>query len=153
MSADTHAHHGSHGGDHVPHVLPLKVYFATWAALIFLTVVTVAVSYVDIGAGNVIVAMVVATIKACTVAALFMHLAFDHKFHAMIIGSSVIFLAIFIAFTMFDTETRGRADAIEAERPADVSRPFAGTQREAALKAKWAAPAAETKPASEKKHH
>ncbi len=152
MSADTHGHDGAHGHDHVPHVLPLKTYFATWGALLALTVITVGVSYIDLGTGNIVVAMVVATVKACTVAALFMHLAFDHKFHTVIIGSSVLFLAIFIGFTLFDTQSRGRADAIEGDRPADVSKPFAGTQREAALKARWAKPVA-PKPESAPAHH
>jgi cytochrome c oxidase subunit 4 len=143
MSADSHAHAGGHGGDHVPHVLPLRTYFATWAALIVLTVITVGASYVDFGVGNLIVAMLIATIKACTVAALFMHLAFDHKFHSLIIGSSLIFLGIFISFTMFDTEQRGRADRIGGDRPADISKPFAGTVAQAELKAKWTKPAPE----------
>ena len=153
MSDHAQHGHGGHGKDHVPHILPLAPYFKTWGALRVLTIITVGASYVNFGPGNLVIAMLIATAKAATVALVFMHLFFDHKFHSVIFVSSLVFLGIFISFTMFDTETRGRADAIEAERPADVSRPFAGTQREAALKAKWAAPAAETKPASEKKHH
>src|SRR5688572_32113176 len=64
----------SPGPDHVPHVLPLWVYLATWGALMVLTIITVAVSYVDIGAFNLIVALLVATIKATIVALMFMHL-------------------------------------------------------------------------------
>jgi cytochrome c oxidase subunit 4 len=135
--ADTHddAHgHGGHGKDHVPHVLPLSVYFATWGALLFLTVVTVGASYVDFGSANLWIAMLIATIKASVVALLFMHLWFDHKFHGLIFVSSLIFLAIFIAFTMFDTEARGRADALEAARVGDLATPHLGTRRDAQLK-------------------
>lgn len=127
-AADGHGHgHGhGHGGDHVPHVLPLKVYIATWLALMVLTVVTVGASYVDLGAANLAIAVLIATVKAGVVALIFMHLKWDHKFHALIFASSLIFLAIFIGFTMFDTNNRGRAEPIEAERPADLKAPFDG---------------------------
>jgi cytochrome c oxidase subunit 4 len=139
--AHDHGHGHGQGGDHVPHVLPLKTYFATWGALIVLTCLTVAVSYVNFGPGNLIIAMLIATLKATTVAAMFMHLAFDHKFHAVIIASSVVFLGIFIGFTMFDTETRGRTDSMEHERAADIHNPFAGTTDDAEIRAKWGPPA------------
>ncbi|MGK3999519.1 cytochrome C oxidase subunit IV family protein [Sorangium sp. So ce1024] len=128
-AAGAHGHghgHGHGGADHVPHVLPLKVYIATWLALLVLTVVTVGASYVDLGAANLAVAILIATVKAGVVALIFMHLKWDHKFHLLIFLSSIIFLAIFIAFTMFDTSNRGRAESIEAERPADIKAPFDG---------------------------
>jgi cytochrome c oxidase subunit 4 len=139
-------HPGHHGGpDHVPHVLPLWVYLATWGALMVLTVITVAVSYVDIGGFNLVIALLVATIKATIVAMMFMHLKYDHKFHAIIFSFSIIFLGIFIAFTMFDTETRGQADAVQADRSRDVKAPFKGPaldgKKEAELKTKLGIPA------------
>ena len=129
MSSDSHAHaHGGHDGDHVPHVLSLKTYFGVFAALLVFTVLTVAVSYVDLGSANLFIAMLVATCKAVMVAAIFMHLAFDKKFNTLIFTFSVLFLGIFIAFTMFDTEYRGVGDRLSANRPADVTQPFAGTR-------------------------
>ena len=135
--SDSHGGHGAHGADHVPHVLPLKVYFATFGVLVVLTVLTVTASRFDFGSMNLVIALLIATIKAVTVAALFMHLAFDHKFHSIIIGSSIIFLSIFIGFTMFDTNYRGRSDAIEGERPADILAPFKETQADEAIKEKY----------------
>ncbi|WP_437830474.1 cytochrome C oxidase subunit IV family protein [Sorangium sp. So ce1153] len=125
IGAHDHVQHG-HGADHVPHVLPLKVYIATWLALLVLTVVTVGASYIDLGAANLAIAILIATVKAGVVALIFMHLKWDHKFHLLIFASSLIFLAIFIGFTMFDTNNRGRAEQIEAERPADLKAPFDG---------------------------
>ena len=136
--SDTHAHHDAgHGGDHVPHVLPLNVYFSTWIALLLLTGVTVGASYWDVGSVNLLIALTIATVKACAVAAMFMHLWWDQKFHSVIIGSSIIFLAIFIAFTSFDTVARGRAEYIEGDRPVDVSRPFSGTVEDEKIEKKW----------------
>ncbi|WP_437673716.1 cytochrome C oxidase subunit IV family protein [Sorangium sp. So ce131] len=125
-AAEGHGHGHGHGTDHVPHVLPLKVYIATWLALLVLTVVTVGASYVDLGAANLALALLIATAKAGVVALIFMHLKWDHKFHTLIFLSSVIFLAVFISFTMFDTNNRGRAEEIEAARPADIKAPFDG---------------------------
>jgi cytochrome c oxidase subunit 4 len=129
--------HGGHGGDHVPHVLPLPVYIGTWIALMVLTAVTVAVSYVDLGTTpNLLVALLIATIKATTVALMFMHLRYDKKFHGIIFSFSIIFLAIFIAFTMYDTETRGRTDAVQADRSVNVKAPFKQTKLDGKIEEK-----------------
>jgi cytochrome c oxidase subunit 4 len=121
--APTHGHPAG-SGDHIPHVLPLKIYIATWIALLVFTAITVAASYVDVGSANILIALLIATIKATIVAMMFMHLRYDHRFHAIIFSFSVIFLAIFIAFTMYDTETRGRTDQIQADRSLNVKAPF-----------------------------
>jgi cytochrome c oxidase subunit 4 len=136
--ADPHADpHGHHGADFVPHILPLSVYILTWVTLIILTIVTVAASYFNFGAWNFVIAIVIATTKACVVAAIFMHLRWDRKFHTIIFSFSLIFLGIFIAFTMYDTETRGRTDIVEADRPVNVSTPFAGGKAERDLKERY----------------
>ena len=125
---DEHGHGGGSvpGGDHVPHVLPYVAYMGTWITLMVLTVITVAASYMNFGPANLLIAVTIATIKATVVAAIFMHLAFDQKLHSLILSMAGLFLAIFISITMSDTEGRGHAEAIEAERPADISNPFMG---------------------------
>ena len=151
-SVPSHSEHalppGHHPEDHVPHVTPLKVYFITWAALMVLTIITVAASYVNFGPWNVVIAVVIATIKALTVALLFMHLWFDHKFHAMIMGSSIIFLGIFVSFVMFDTEHRGHADSIEGERPASINSPWEASRADRATRTRYAHAAASASGAS-----
>ncbi len=125
-SHDAHDAHGHGGADHVPHVLPLTHYFKTYGALLVLTVITVGASYVNLGTQvNLVLALGIATIKATVVALIFMHLYWDQKFFAIIFSSSVLFLAIFLAFTMFDTNARGVADPMEAEKPTDYKVPFA----------------------------
>jgi len=129
MAHDAHGHGGGDDGDHVPHILPLRVYFATAAALFVLTAITIWVSYQDLGELNLIIALVVATTKACIVATIFMHLFWDHKFHAIIFASSLIFLGIFIWFTMYDTNHRGQNDFAQHERPADPQNPWKANRR------------------------
>ena len=88
------------------HILPLRLYLGVAGALLVLTAVTVAVSFVNLGAWNLAVAMLVAGTKAALVALIFMHLLYDNKLYLIIFLTSIAFLAIFIIFTMFDTMQR-----------------------------------------------
>lgn len=140
MSTD--AHHAGPAGDHVPHVLPLKVYFGVFIMLLIFTVITVAVSYVDLGAFNLAVALLVAGAKAAMVATIFMHLAFDKKFNAIIFLSSILFLGVLVGITMQDTETRGdwgSSSFISGDRAVDPAQPFGpgARQSEQAIINKW----------------
>ncbi|MEW5853010.1 MAG: cytochrome C oxidase subunit IV family protein [Myxococcota bacterium] len=136
-------------------MLPLPFYIGVWLALLVFTAITVAVSYVDFGIFNLVIALTVATMKAAMVSLIFMHLAFDKKFNGIIFVSSLVFLAIFIGFTMADTEGRGLAEGIEAKHPRDITNPFTGTEDEplpggatsaATSEAKSAAPSAGASP-------
>ena len=93
---------------HKHHIVPLKVYLAIGAALFILTGVTVGVSFIDLGGWNVVVALLVAGVKASLVALVFMHLLYDRKIMLVVFITSILFLSIFIIFTMFDTMTRGQ---------------------------------------------
>ena len=100
---------------HASHVTPLRVYLGVGAALIVLTAVTVAVSFVDLGGWNAVVAVAIAALKASLVALFFMHLLYDRKIFLVIFLIGVIFLAILIAFTMFDVLRRADIDPQQAE--------------------------------------
>ena len=96
--------------DHLDHAHslahPVSVKFMTGilVALLFLTVITVAVSRVDLGNANLFVAMFVASIKASLVALFFMHLFWDKPFNGLILVGSFLFLGIFIGFALLDTK-------------------------------------------------
>ncbi len=95
------AHHTSHS--------PLP-YLLTLIALLFLTGVTVGAAYVDFGSStvNLIIAMLIATLKASLVALIFMHLRHDKPINAIIFLSSLIFLGILLGFCMIDLDSRER---------------------------------------------
>jgi len=134
-------HADAHGPpDHHPHVLPLSTYFGVFGTLVVLTGITVGVSYIDLGAANLFIALAVATVKAMCVALIFMHLLFDKKFNAIVFSSSLLFLAIFIGFTMSDTSYRGLDGRSAADGPADIKDPFAKTRSQAALEKMYAKP-------------
>ena len=107
MSSETlpdAGHAGDHHDDHHDghHVLPLWVLLGTWAALMFLTVLTVSAASLDIGAFDLPVAMGIATVKAMLVLIIFMHLGFDKGFHSLLIFGSFLFVFLFISFALID---------------------------------------------------
>jgi len=85
--SDSHEHaqesapatHGEHG--HAAHDMHLGLYLGVGGFLIIATIITVFLSYVDFGSrsNNIIIAMIVATIKVGFVGAVFMHLKGEKK--------------------------------------------------------------------------
>lgn len=105
--------------ENIPHILPLKVYLIIGASLLILTAITVFVAtQFHFGPFNLVVAMTIAAFKATLVALYFMHLRYDHKIYAAVFIGSLLFLAIFITLTMFDTMRRGDLYS-EVARPID----------------------------------
>ena len=85
------------------HVLPPRVLLGTGAALLALTATTVALSLVDFGRANVVIALGVATVKATLVALFFMHLRYANRFLAVVIAGAALFAALMIGFILLDT--------------------------------------------------
>lgn len=92
-----------HDHDTDAHVLPPRVLLATWGGLMILTVVTVAVTKVDLGSLNLWIALLIATVKATIVALYFMHLRYDSPFHGLVLAVALLFVAIFIGIALLDT--------------------------------------------------
>jgi cytochrome c oxidase subunit IV len=76
----------------------VKTYYMVFGALMVLTVVTVAVSYFHLPvAMAILVALIVASIKASLVAMFFMHLKHERKLIYYVLALTVIFF-IFLMF-------------------------------------------------------
>ena len=88
------------------HIVPKKVYFAIFLALIVLTAVTVTVSFYDLGRLNAVVAMTIAVFKATLVILYFMHLRYSSKLTQVAVGAGVSWLIMMIALTLSDYLTR-----------------------------------------------
>lgn len=84
-----------------------KDYKLTFIALIILTVITVAVSYVDLGIMNVPVAIGVASIKMLFVAIIFMGLRYEKGINSILFIGSFACIIIFLLFTFSDIGFRG----------------------------------------------
>ena len=88
------------------HIVPLDIYIKVLCILLVLTVVTVAVSQVDFGMFNALIAMGIATAKASLVLLFFMHLKYDNKLFFVIFLTGVFFLFVIFFFCEFDIMTR-----------------------------------------------
>lgn len=92
-------------GAHVGHTVPVSLLAAVLGILLFLTFLTVAAIWVDLGrAGNVWVALGIATVKAIFVAMYFMHLRWDSTFNTLIFVASLVFLTLFIGISLMDSQ-------------------------------------------------
>jgi cytochrome c oxidase subunit 4 len=90
------------GGGHV-HVVPPRVLLGVYACLLVLTVLTVAVTAVNLGKFNIWLALAVAVAKAALVALYFMHLRWDAPFNGIVLIVSLVFVAIFIGIAVMDS--------------------------------------------------
>ena len=77
---------------------------------------TVGQSYVDLGKMNIVLVILIATMKASLVVTFFMHLKWDNKFNALIFLSTIFFIGVFFAYTMNDTDRRGDLDPDQNRR-------------------------------------
>ena len=99
----THAASNDHGhGEHVGHLVPVRYLVMAGLALLVLTVITVAVRFVDLGEANMPIAMGVAVVKATIVALVFMHLRWDRPFNLLVLVGSILFVLLMLAFTAMD---------------------------------------------------
>lgn len=76
----------------------MRIYFAVFGSLLVLTVITVAVSYINLGVkGNIALALAIAALKASLVAGFFMHLV-SEKFliHKTLAFTVVFFLGLML---------------------------------------------------------
>lgn len=89
------------------HVSSIKLLSIVFGGLVFLTVLTVLTAQVDLGAFNIPLALTIATTKAALVVVIFMALKWDNKVNTAIFGIGVLFVMVFISFTLFDTLYRG----------------------------------------------
>jgi cytochrome c oxidase subunit IV len=110
MATLNHGHGADDGAVH-SHVSSTFFYAAVFGALLVLTGLTVGQSYVDLGRLNLVVVILIASMKASLVVAFFMHLRWDNKFNVLILISTLFFIAVFFAYTMNDTDRRGESDA------------------------------------------
>ncbi len=101
MSDHAHSNDSHHEGE--SHACPMWILLATFGALLFLTVVTVAVSVAQLGDIALLVAMIIAAIKASIVCLFFMHLWWDSRFNGMALVAAFLFVALFIGLAVFDT--------------------------------------------------
>ncbi|UCG51660.1 MAG: cytochrome C oxidase subunit IV family protein [Candidatus Latescibacterota bacterium] len=78
------------------------VYVLTWVTLLILTAITVTVAGMHLGKLSVLVAVVVATVKAGVVLYFFMHLKYESALFKIMVYVALGTLMIFVGLTFFD---------------------------------------------------
>ena len=102
--------HGADDGHVHAHVSSVKFYVGILAILIMFTLLTVAVASIHLGPLNLAVAIAIASMKATLVVMFFMHLRYDNSSTRTIVICSLMFIGVFFAYTMNDTDTRAELD-------------------------------------------
>jgi len=116
--AAPHESHEQHGH----HILPKATIYKVFFALCVLTVLTVAVIFIDAGPLNVPIALGIAIVKAMLVVLYFMGLKHDSKVNVLTFIVACIFVVVFISFTMLDTAYRGDLGNVAPEPISDIER-------------------------------
>ncbi len=89
------------------HVVPVRTYAAVFIGLLILTATTVAVSKVNLGEYNFIVAMTIAVMKGTLVVLFFMDVRRATSLTKLFVCAGLFWLAILLVFVMSDYLTRG----------------------------------------------
>ena len=92
--------------EHRQHVIPIGVYVGIWAILMFLTGLTVFVSFIELHDWNIVLALLIATIKGTLVVLFFMHLFYSSKLTKVTVIAALFFLFLLLALSMTDYMTR-----------------------------------------------
>ena len=88
------------------HIVPLRIYFLVFTALMVGTALTVMAARVDLGPMNIVVALVIAGVKAALVVLYFMHMRYSHRLNWIFAGAAVLWLMLLIGVTMADVLAR-----------------------------------------------
>jgi cytochrome c oxidase subunit 4 len=85
---------------------PLK-FFLIWVALMLLLALTVGVAQLHLGLPGTALGMVIASLKAALVMAVFMHLEEDSAMVRLLAGAAFAWLLLLFGFTLCDYFSRG----------------------------------------------
>lgn len=88
------------------HIASPKLYVGIFLALMVCTAATVWAAYVNLGPLNIIIALAIASFKATLVVLFFMHAKYSPRRTQLVIFCATFWLAIMLALTLTDYETR-----------------------------------------------
>jgi cytochrome c oxidase subunit IV len=88
------------------HIVSKKTYYSIFTALMVGTALTVGAAFVNLHNFNIVVALIIAGIKASLVIFFFMHVKFSSKLTKLWVAIGFIWLALMLAITLTDYFTR-----------------------------------------------
>lgn len=106
----THHHHlhieASEPTHHEEHIVSPRIYLIIGACLLVLTATTTAVSYVELGVFNAVVALAIACIKMTLVVLFFMHVKYSSRLTMLTVAAGFMTFVVLITMTMTDYASR-----------------------------------------------
>ena len=84
------------------HIIPYRTFLYILALLITLTLTSVAVTQIYLGALTVAIALIIAVVKSSFVLRIFMHLKFENKIFSIAVVAVVLILCLVIIITLLD---------------------------------------------------
>jgi len=92
--------------EHTEHTVSPGTYLAIILTLLALTGITVFAAFVDLGRFNIVVALLIATVKATLVVLIFMHAKYAPERTKLVIIAGVFWLALLLFMTLSDYASR-----------------------------------------------
>jgi cytochrome c oxidase subunit 4 len=89
------------------HIVTKRQYSYVFGILMALTFATTAIGMIDLGRLNVVVALVIAVIKAVLVVLFFMHIYWSSRLNKLVVVSGLAWLALLLWLTLTDIFSRG----------------------------------------------
>ena len=89
------------------HIVTKRQYAYVFGILLLLTFVTTTVGMMDLGRLNVVVALVIAVIKALLVVLFFMHIYWSTRLNKLVVVSGIAWLGLLLWLTLTDFASRG----------------------------------------------
>lgn len=100
------SHPPSHDEATEGHIVSPTLYVVIFLSLLFFTGLTAAMSYVEMGPFNAVVALAIAVTKAMLVVLFFMHVKYSPKLTKLAVGSGIFMFLVLVAMTLSDYFTR-----------------------------------------------
>jgi cytochrome c oxidase subunit IV len=84
------------------HIIPYRTFIQVLALLITLTLISVSVTQIYLGALTVFIALLIAAIKSSFVLRIFMHLKFESRMLAIMVTAVILLIGVVIFITLLD---------------------------------------------------
>ena len=84
------------------HITEYRVYGWVLLVLLILTTITITVTWIDLAAWSVLIALLIASVKVGIVLTYFMHLKFESSLYRVLVIMVLVIFAMVILLTFFD---------------------------------------------------
>jgi cytochrome c oxidase subunit IV len=84
------------------HIIPYRTFLLVLAGLITLTLISVSVTQISLGAVTVAIALFIAVVKSTFVLRVFMHLKFENRIFSFAVIAVFLIIALVIFITLLD---------------------------------------------------